>query len=119
AGVVRVVEINQADASRQFSSQPFADVGQSWSPSAVSVDPLRNRIFALDGLAGQIAAVDLRDEGLHTVWTKPQNTTEFLALIGPAERRVLVGTDAAGQPMPPSCPVGRRTQDSRVLRNNE
>src|SRR5215470_7873739 len=111
-----VVAINQADASRQFSSQPFADVGQSWSPSAVSVDPLRNRIFALNGLAVQIAAVDLRDDGLHTVWTKPQNTTEFLALIGPAERRVLVGTDAAGQPMPPSCPVGGGTQDSVVWR---
>jgi hypothetical protein len=42
-----VVAINQADASRQFSSQPFAAVPspQSWSPSAVSVDPLHNRIF--------------------------------------------------------------------------
>jgi hypothetical protein len=40
---------------------------QSWSPSAVSVDPLRNRIFALDGLAGRIAALELRDDGLHTV----------------------------------------------------
>jgi hypothetical protein len=46
-----IVAINQADASRQFSIQPFAAVPapQSWSPSAVTVDPLRNRIFALDG----------------------------------------------------------------------
>ena len=112
-----VVAINQADASRQFSSQPFADVGQSWCVSAVSVDPLRNRIFVLDGLAGRIAAVEVRDDGLHTVWTAPQITAEFLALIGPAQRRVLVGTDHASQLMPPSCPPGAGPQDSVVWRN--
>jgi len=114
-----VVAINQADASRQFSSQPFAAVGspQSWCVSAVSVDPLRNRIFVLDGLAGRIAAVEVRDDGLHTVWTAPQITAEFLALIGPAERRVLVGTDHASQLMPPSCPPGAGPQDSVVWRN--
>jgi hypothetical protein len=116
-----VVAINQADASRQFRSQPFAAVGspQSWNPSAVSVDPLRNRIFALDGLAGQIAAVELRDDGLQTVWTAPQNTAEFLAVIGPAERRVLVGTDYPSQLLPPSCPSGGGIQASVVWRNAE
>jgi len=98
-----VVAINQADAARQFRIQPFAAVPapQSWSLSAVTVDPLRNRIFAQDGLAGRIAALELRDDGLHTVWTAPQRTIEFLALIGPAQRRVLVGTDVpAGQQIP-------------------
>ena len=114
-----VVAINQADASRQFSSQPFAAVGspQSWCVSAVSVDPLRNRIFVLDGLAGRIAAVEVRDDGLHTVWTAPQITAEFLALIGPAQRRVLVGTDHASQLMTPSCPPGAGPEDSVVWRN--
>src|SRR5207237_1630305 len=109
-----VVAINQADASRQFSSQPFPalPLRQSWSPSAVSVDPLRNRIFALDGLAGRIAALELRDDGLHTVWTAPQRTLEFLALIGSAQRRVLVGTD-----VPPDQAVGANTQDWVVWRN--
>ena len=113
-----VVAINQADASRQFSSQPFAAVGspQSWAVSAVSVDPLRNRIFALDGLAGQIAALEVRDDGLHTVWTAPQNTAEFLAVIGPAHRRVVVGTDHASPLMPPACPVPAGPQDSVVWR---
>jgi len=114
-----VVAINQADATRQFNSQPFAAVGapQSWSVSALSVDPLHNRIFALDGLAGQIAALELSDQGLQTVWTAPQNTAEFLAVIGPAQRRVLVGTDYPNQLMPPSCPVGGGTQASVVWRN--
>jgi hypothetical protein len=55
-----VVAINQADASLQFSIQPFAAVPspQSWSLSAVTLDPLRNRIFAADALAGRIAALD-------------------------------------------------------------
>jgi outer membrane protein assembly factor BamB len=109
-----VIAINQGDASRQFSIQPFAAVPapQSWSPSAVTVDPLRNRIFALDGIAGRIAAVDLRDDGLHTVWTAPQRTVEFLALIGPQQRRVLVGTDVPLGQQP-----GSNTNDWVVWRN--
>jgi hypothetical protein len=111
-----VIAINQADASRQFSSQPFAasPSPQSQSPSALSVDPLRNQIFAMDALAGQIAALDLRDDGLHTIWRAPQRTTEFLALIGPAQRRVLVGTD-----VPPGQQIGANTQDWVVWRNAE
>jgi hypothetical protein len=109
-----VIAINQADALMQFSSQPFPalPLRQSWSPSAVTVDPLRNRIFALDGLAGRIAALELRDDGLHTVWTAPQRTLEFLALIGPAQRRVLVGTD-----VPRDQQIGANTQDWVVWRN--
>jgi hypothetical protein len=111
-----VIAINQADASKQFSSQPFTAIGapQSWSPSAVSVDPLRNRIFALDGIAGRIAALDLRNDGLHTIWTAPQRTTEFMALIGSAQRRVLVGTDVPGNQQ-----VGANTQDWVVWRDAE
>jgi len=109
-----VIAINQADASRQLSTQPFPVLpsGKSLSPSAVSVDPLRNRILALDGAAGQIAALELRDDGLHTVWSARQRTTEFLALIGPAPRRVLVGTD-----VPPGQQIGANTQDWVVWRN--
>jgi hypothetical protein len=111
-----VVAINQTDALRKFSIQPFADLPArlSMSPSAVSIDPLRNRIFVLDGLAGQIAALVLRDDGLHTVWRAPQRTFEFLALIGPAQRRVLVGTDA-----PSGQQIGANTQNSVVWRNAE
>jgi hypothetical protein len=108
-----VIAINQADASLQFSSQPFADIPspESFSPSAVCVDPLRNQIFALDGIVGRIAALELDDNGLHTVWTAPQRTIEFLALIGPSQRRVLVGTD-----VPPGQQIGANTQDWVVWR---
>jgi hypothetical protein len=109
-----VIAINQADASRQFSSQPFRAVPsrQSWSLSAVTLDPLRSRIFVADSYAGQIAALELDDDGLRTVWTAPQRTSEFQALIGPAERRVLVGTD-----VPPGQEIGSSTEDWVVWRN--
>jgi hypothetical protein len=109
-----VVAINQTDASRQFSTQPFAAVGspQSWSLSAITIDPLRSRIFTADALAGEVAALELRDDGLHKVWTAHQRTSEFLALIDQTQRRVLVGTD-----VPPGEPIGANTHDWVVWRN--
>lgn len=38
--------------------------------------------------------------GLQTVWTALQRTTEFLALIGPRGRRVLVGTEIPPDQLP-------------------
>lgn len=109
-----VVAINQTDASRQFSTQPFAAVGspQSWSLSAITVDPLRSRIFTADSLAGEVAALELRDDGLHNVWTAQQRTSEFLTLIDQAQRRVLVGTD-----VPPGETIGANSHDWVVWRN--
>ena len=93
-----VFAINQANASKMFVSQPFKDARPvphqliSFSPSAVSVDPARNRIFALDAGAGRIGVLELAADGLKTVWTREQRTTEFMALIGPEQNRVVVGT---------------------------
>lgn len=78
-----VIAIHQADATRQFATQPFAeftsrdDDPTSISPSAVSVDARQNRIYALDAGPGRIGALELRNDGLHTIWTEPQRTTEF------------------------------------------
>src|SRR5262249_16940219 len=66
----------------------------SFAPSSVSVDPLRNRIFAFDAGPGNIAALDLQPDGtFNTKWKVDQTTTEFMALICPPSRRVLVATD--------------------------
>lgn len=100
-----MIAISQADARCQFATQPFAAFPspplypKSMSPSAVSVDSLNHRIYALDAGPGRIGALELRDDGLHTIWTAPQRTTEFLALIGPSDRRVLVGIE-----LPPASP---------------
>ncbi|WP_250456160.1 hypothetical protein [Caballeronia sp. ATUFL_M2_KS44] len=111
-----VTAINQADAARQFAVQPFKSFESpsniiSFSPSAVSVDPLRNRVFVLDAGPGVIGVLQLDSDGLKTVWTAKQRTTEFLALIGPAEHRVVVGTD-----IPANQPIGSNTQDAVVWR---
>lgn len=113
-----VIAISQSDATRQFSAQPFADAPPSEgypasiSPSAVSVDAVHGRIYALDAGPGLICALELSDDGLHTVWTEAQRTTEFLALIGPPEQRVIVGTE-----LPPGQPLTGATQDSVVWRD--
>jgi hypothetical protein len=112
--------INQADASKQFVVQPFKSFPSppgypiSFSPSAVSVDPLRNRIFALDAGPGRIGVLELRSDGLQTVWTEHQRTTEFLAVIGPPQRRVVVGTEIPDGQFP-----GANTQDRVVWRAAE
>ena len=99
-----VIAINQADATQQFSAQPFANFSvppdysyTSWAPFSVSVDPDHNLIYAADAAPGVVGALELTTDGLKTLWTAPQRTTEFLALIGPPSRRVLVGTDIGDQ----------------------
>jgi len=107
-----VIVINQADASQMFTIQPFAGfpvvqpgtpgfppTTVSWGPMSVSVDPDRNLIYTADNYPAAIGAVELTADGLRTVWTVQQRTTEFLTLIGPRGNRVIVTTEVpAGQP---------------------
>jgi hypothetical protein len=114
-----VTAVNQADATKQFAVQPFKSFESpsniiSFAPSSVSVDLLHNRIFTLDAGPGVIGVLELDSDGLQTVWTAQQRTTEFLALIGPPERRVVVGTD-----IPADQAIGSNTQDDVVWREAE
>ena len=115
-----VMAINQGDASKQFVVQPFQSFRSppgypiSFSPSAVSVDPLRNRIFVLDAGPGRIGVLELRSDGLQTIWTRCQRTTEFVAVIGPPQRRVVVGTE-----IPKGQFLGANTQNRVVWRAAE
>ena len=77
----------------------------------MSVDAVHRRIYALDAGPGRIGALELRDDGLHTVWTEPQRTLEFLTLIGPPSRRVLAGTE-----LPPGQPLTGNTTSDVVWR---
>ena len=109
-GPLGVIAINQADASQMFRLQPFKDFPAvppatpgfppatiSWAPMSVSVDPDLNMIYTADSYPGVIGALELTADGLRTVWTVQQRTTEFLALIGPRGRRVVISTDFTGQ----------------------
>ena len=113
-----VIAISQMDASQQFNVQPFEGYPvpdgypKSLSPSAVSADPVYNRIYALDAGPGRICCLELRDDGLHAIWNEAQRTTEFLALIGPEDARVVVGTE-----LPPGEPLAGSTQNLVVWRD--
>src|SRR5262249_62143067 len=106
--------INQANSSKQFKRQPFANMFPppptpgpppvsyplSFAPSAPTVDPRRNRIFVFDAGPGKLAALDLEPDGWQVTWMVDQRTTAFMALIGPRNRRVLVTTEIPGsQPL--------------------
>jgi hypothetical protein len=78
------------------SLQPFADTEakNSFIPSMVSVDPENNRIYVMDAGAAKVGAVDLKDDGtLTSAWSEDQRTLSFTSLIGPSDKRVLIGTD--------------------------
>lgn len=126
-----VIAINQGDASKKFSIQPFLgdpipplvaaafataakDGGPaiSWAPASVSADPDSHLVYATDSLPGKIAAIRLTPAGLELVWKVNQTTTEFTALIGSEHKRVLVGTDIPGPEIP-----GNNHNDFAVWRN--
>ncbi len=131
ATALSVFAVNQSDASKQFSIQPFlgdpipplvaaafstaAKDGEpaiSWAPASVSADPSSHLIYATDSLPGKIAAIRLTPKGLKIVWKANQTTTEFTALIGSKRKRVLVGTDIPGPEIP-----GNNLNDFVVWRN--
>lgn len=130
ATALSVIAINQSDASKKFSLQPFlgdpipplvagafstAAKGEpaiSWAPASVSADSENHLIYATDSLPGKIAAIRLTSEGLKVVWKANQTTTEFTALIGPPKKRVLVGTDIPGPEIP-----GNNLNDYAVWRD--
>lgn len=130
ATALSVIAINQSDASKQFSLQPFlgdpipplvaqafefAAQGQqaiSWAPASVSADPDSHLIYVSDSLPGKIAAIKLTRNGLKTAWKARQTTTEFTVLIGSSSKRILVGTDIPGPEIP-----GNNSNDFAVWRN--
>jgi hypothetical protein len=90
-----VVAVSQADDTQIANLQPFADVGadNSFIPSMATVDPENNRVYVMDAGAQRLGGVDLQDGQLSVAWTQEQTTLSFTTLIGPADQRVLIGTD--------------------------
>jgi hypothetical protein len=114
--------INQANPTLRHHLQPFEGMRPppssgyplSFCPSAPSVDPLRQRLFVFDAGPGRMAAVDLDRNGLHRAWIKDQRTTEFQALIGSPNRRVVVSTE-----IPRGQPLGMNSSNFVVWRDSE
>ncbi|HWJ96670.1 MAG TPA: hypothetical protein VNQ33_00840, partial [Acidimicrobiales bacterium] len=90
-----VFAVSQTDSSKVANLQPFADAGadNSFIPSMVSVDPDNQRVYVMDAGAGKLGAIDLENGKLTTAWTQDQRTLSFTTLVGPSDKRVLIGTD--------------------------
>ena len=130
ATALSVVAVNQGNASLQFAIQPFlgdpipplvaeafstaanGEPAISWMPSSVSVDPEEHIVYAMDAVPGKIAAIKLGSKGLRILWKADQTTTEFIAIIGRKQKRVIVGTDIPRYQIP-----GDNTNDFVVWRN--
>ncbi len=74
-----------------------------------AIDPVNSRIFAMDAGPGKTVGIDLdQDTGNMTVaWTEDPKTLSWFILIGPADQRVLVGTNiSTNEPDPAVVDVG-------------
>lgn len=60
--------------------------------------PAPLQVYPFDLATGTVAAYRVSDKGLELVWEADQRTSNFFQLIGPPERRVLVGTQTLDLP---------------------
>lgn len=92
-----VVSVSQANASKinRIDPIPLEPGQQSCIPSNSAVDPENNMMYVMDGGAGKIVGLkyDPVTGDMTVAWTRNQSTLAFLSLIGPADQRILVGTD--------------------------
>jgi hypothetical protein len=91
-----VFSVSQVDSSQISNIEPFASSGSknSFIPSMVSVDPANNRVYVMDAGAAKIGGVNITANGVISVaWTQDQTTLSFTSLVGPADQRVLIGTN--------------------------
>ena len=67
----------------------------SYIPSLSAFDLENNRIYAMEPGPGKVAAINLHQEtgNMTLAWRVNQKVTEWQVLIGPADHRVLVGTN--------------------------
>jgi hypothetical protein len=88
-----VVAISQDDASRLSRLDPFAGSKNSIVPAMPSVDPANDRIYVIDAGPGKLGAINFNGGTLSLAWSVDQTTLSFTTLIGPANARVLIGTN--------------------------
>ncbi|HET7743520.1 MAG TPA: hypothetical protein VFK76_02165 [Gaiellaceae bacterium] len=130
AGALTVYAINQGDASKVFTLQPYVhdrvspelkkafataadgDQAVSWAGMSLEADPENGLFYGVETLARKVAAFRLTASGIETVWKKSQTTTEWATLIGPRNQRVWVGTDIPGAEIP-----GKNKTDEVVFRD--
>lgn len=129
-GPLTVFAIKQNDASKVFRVQPYVDdpipprlseafstaaegeQAVSWAGMSLVADIENGLFYGVETLARKVAAFRLTNKGIETVWKKDQTTTEWATLIGPAKKRVWIGTDIPVDEIP-----GQNTTDRVVFRD--
>jgi hypothetical protein len=95
-----VHSIDQTDPAARHEIHPFADCGEALSflPAMLSADPENMRVYTHDTAAGKLAAYDLDPDtgALERLWRVDQRSLSFTTLVGPTDRRVIIGTDIVG-----------------------
>jgi hypothetical protein len=94
-----IFAISQANASKITRIEPMSlKPGQvSYIPSMPSFDRQNNRIYAMDPGPGRSVGINLDQKtgNMTLAWSSDQTTLSWMILIGPANQRVLVGTNIA------------------------
>jgi hypothetical protein len=92
-----VVSVSQDNASKfnRIDPIPIEPGQQSYIPSNSAIDPENNMMYVMDAGVGKIAGLsyDPLTGNMSLAWTGNQTTLSFLTLIGPADQRVLVGSN--------------------------
>jgi hypothetical protein len=92
-----VVAVSQANAGKmiRINPIPLAPGQQSYIPSDSAVDPVNHMMYVMDGGAGKIVGLKYNPVtgNMSVAWRADQSTLAFLSLIGPANHRVLIGTN--------------------------
>lgn len=92
-----VVAISQANASKitRIDPVPLQAGERSQYPAHGSVDPVNNRIYAMDFGAHKAFAVNIDPNTgkMSVAWVKPQWSRNYITLIGPSDGRVFVNTN--------------------------
>jgi hypothetical protein len=92
-----VIAISQANSSKitRIEPMPLRPGEVSFIPLSLTGDRQNNRIYAMDIGPGMVVGINFNPKtgNMKLAWSADQKTQEFLLLIGPANHRVIVGTN--------------------------
>lgn len=89
-----MLAVSQQDAAIIYRFQPFKDRKHSFNPCKIAVDIANQKLYAVDGLANQLAAVNFNSKtGFSLAWKVNQSSYSFMNLIGAPEQRILVSNE--------------------------
>ncbi|WP_145734842.1 hypothetical protein [Nitrospirillum pindoramense] len=91
---LRISAFHSGNAALNHHHVPFPHGAPSEEYSKPALDAAHNRIYTSDEKVGLVTALDFKaDVGFVPVWQQPQTMDSFWAVVGPRQRRNIIGTD--------------------------